>query len=107
MLPITGRLLKSEDLVQCVPANLILLDCTTFTQAFHKNLTTNFRPKLHIYVQSGTSENLKDIELKFDTLKSQRNTTRRAAILDRPSTPPGAALFDRRQQCIKAVTIES
>ena len=55
-----GRwLIVNQDLLQRVPTDLELLDCRSLAQTFDKDLTANFRPKLHIYVQSGTSSTIK------------------------------------------------
>ena len=50
-----GFLIGFENLLQRVPADAVLLDCRSLAQAFDKNLAADFRPKLHINIQSGTS----------------------------------------------------
>ena len=54
LLLIAGRLFVLQDLDKRVPTDVKPITGTTFTQAFNKDLTSDFRPKLHINVQSAT-----------------------------------------------------
>ena len=64
LLAVARGLFMLEDLHQRMPADVVMLHRRSLAHPFNQQPATDFRPKLHIYVQSGTSDDFQSYRTK-------------------------------------------